>query len=268
LLGEGARITGFASDSPAIVVDDDKRTLLSSLLPLRSPDDGGAGIVSTRLDETSAGFEPANALTSIALGDRAGDAASLPGAGVSVSPLGGAPTADGVQLGSDKVFYANTARDTDFVVAALPAGVETFSVLRSEESPAEQGLKLDLPAGATLESSPDGAGVSIVNDDKVIGQVSPASAIDANGKAVPVSESVVGDEVRLRVDRTGDVAYPILVDPTITLSQIYWDTSGSSVSLAGWSWKTTNSNGFTSSTNGGWGRGLYSMVKAQSITSG
>jgi len=268
LLGEGARITGFASDSTAVVVDGDKRTLLSSLLPLRSPDGDGAGIVSTGLDETSGGFEPANALTSITVGDEAGVAASFARAGVSVSPLGGAPGADGVRLGSDKVFYANIARDTDFVVAALPAGVETFAVLRSSESPAEQGLKVGLPAGATLERSPDGAGVSIVKDGRVMAQVSPASAVDANGNNVPVSESVVGDTVRISVDRSGDVAYPILVDPTITLSQTYWDTTGSTVSLAGWSWKTTNPNGFLSSTNGGWGRGLYSMVKAQLLASG
>ncbi|MCX6388606.1 MAG: amidase domain-containing protein [Solirubrobacterales bacterium] len=268
LLGEGARIAGFASDSTAVVVDGDKRTLLSSLLPLRSPDGDGAGIVSTGLDETSGGFEPANALTSITVGDEAGVAASFARAGVSVSPLGGATGADGVRLGSDKVFYANTARDTDFVVAALPAGAETFSILRSEESPAEQGLKVGLPAGATLERSPDGAGVSIVKDGRVMAQVSPASAVDANGNNVPVSESVVGDTVRISVDRSGDVAYPILVDPTITLSQTYWDTTGSTVSLAGWSWKTTNPNGFLSSTNGGWGRGLYSMVKAQPLASG
>ena len=267
VLPSGSHIAGYASDSTAIVEGAGGRTLLTSLIPLRSPDEpsGVKAPVSTTLEAGAGGFAPANPLTPVLIPEDLGDGVSLGRVGVSVTPLG-VDKADGRRVGSDKVFFANATSDTDVVVAALPDGVETFSQIRSSDSPADQGLRLDLPPGASLQKASDGLGEVIKQDGVVIARISPASAVDANGTNVPVSESVHGDTVSIRVDDSDSgVKYPIMLDPTITVDSRYWDTGTSSSSLAGWEYKTTNVNAFSSSTSGGWGRGLYSLVRAGMI---
>ncbi len=267
VLPTGSHIAGYASDSTALVDGVNGRTLLTSLLPLRSPD-GSSGAktpVSTTLESSDGGYEPVNALTPLEIPQDLGDGVSLQRVGITVTPVG-VESADGRRVGGDKVFFANSTTDTDVVVGALPDGVETFSQIRSTDSPDEQGLKFELPPGASLEKSPDGPGEVIERDGVVLARVSPASAVDANGVNVPVSEVVHGDTVSIRVDDTNTrVQYPILLDPTVTVDSRLWDTGTSGTSLVGWEYKTTNINAFSSSTSGAWGRGLYSLVHAGMI---
>ena len=267
VLPGGSRIAGYASDSTAIVDGPGGRMLLTSLLPLRSPDGPGdvKAPVSTSLEARTGGYEPANPLTPVVIPSDLGDGVGLGRVGVGVTPIG-VESADGTRLGSDKVFFANVAADTDVVVGALPDGVETFTQIRSADSPAEQGLRLTLPSGASLERAPDGFGEVVKRDGVVIARVSPASAVDASGRDVPVSESVHGDVVSIHVDDSDSgVRYPILLDPTVTVDSRLWDTGTSSTSLVGWEYKTTNLSAFSSSTSGGWGRGLYSLAHAGMI---
>lgn len=267
VLAGGDRVAGYASDSTALVDGRGGRTLLSSLLPLRSPDgpDGVKSAVSTSLEARPDGFDVANPLTEVSIPTELGDGVSLDRVGVSVTPVG-VESADGRRLGGDKVFYANAATDTDFVVAALPDGFETFAQIRSADSPDNQGLRFNLPAGARLEASPDGFGAVIKRGADVLARVSPASAVDASGNSVAVTESVSGNTVNIRVDaRDSAVQYPIMLDPTITVDSQYWDRGTSTSSLAGWEYRSTNPNAFGSSTSGAWGRGLYSLVRAGAI---
>ena len=261
------RVLGFASDSTLVVDGPGGRSLVSSLLPLRSPD-GSSGAkqpLSTDLQRVASGFAPDNALVGVSIPTDLADGVDFTRIGVAVVPVGSG-AADGVRVGTDKVFYGNALRDTDVVVAALPSGVETFTQIRSKDSPAEQGLRFVLPPGASLQVSPDGAGAEVVRGGSVIARVSPAAAVDANGVQVPVSMSVDGDVVSLKVDDSkSGLEYPILLDPTISVDSRLWDVPVSGLSLGGWQYRTTNWNLFSSSTSGAWGPGLYSLVHAGSI---
>ncbi len=269
VLPESSRIVGYASDSTAIVEGPSGRSLLASLLPLRSPDGGPVKEpVSTDLERVAGGFEPANALSEVSIPADVGDGVGLDRVGITVTPVG-VDGADGVRVADDKVFYANARTDTDLMVAALPTGVETFAQIRSARSPNNQSLRFALPAGASLRSGAGGVGAEVVRGGAVLARVSPAVAVDANGLNVPVSMGVSGDTVDLRVDDSvAGVEYPIMLDPTISVDSRFLDVPTSSQSFMGWEFRSSNPNAFTSSTSGAWGRGLYSLARASAMASG
>src|SRR6202035_2772727 len=108
------------------------------------------------------------------------------------------------------------ARDTDFIVEPLPAGVEASWQLRSQNSPSENSLVFTLPAGASLRLNPvvqDEA--EVVEEGRMLLLIPPALAREADGSSLPVSYSVNGNILTTHVNLSGSVAFPVLVDPVI-----------------------------------------------------
>ena len=61
------------------------------------------------------------------------DGIDLHGLNVTITPGGADDAAERQLVGSDKLFYADVADDTDFIAASTSTGVETFWQLRRRE---------------------------------------------------------------------------------------------------------------------------------------
>ena len=125
-------------------------------------------------------------------------------------------------------------------------GVELFDMLRSPASPEQLRFHIDLPTGASLHPDP-GGGVNIVDGDGVIlGTISRPHALDAQGSEVPVAMSVEGSSIEISVPhRDEEFAYPILVDPEVTIEQNWgqpgWYDGVKLQGLAAWTWYSNSS---------------------------
>lgn len=162
------------------------------------------------------------------------------GGGVALGGLGFVPThstedAPAVAF-ADKAYFANTQKDTDFMVSAVPFGAEASWVLRSVQSPERLGLDLRLARGESLIVDPDRpAGAAVKRAGETIARIAPPTAVDADGKAVPASYDLAGSELRVKVDhRDRDLKYPLIVDPYFAV--IYGrGPNGNPNTFAGWS---------------------------------
>ena len=155
------------------------------------------------------------------------------GSGVTVAPASAA-TSEAPEPVGDQVMFANTAKDTDYMVEPLPGGtgVEVAWQLRSQSSPESNALTFRLPLGARLQMSakvPGGA--EIVQGDATLAVIPPASAHDADGSQLLVTYTVSGNTLSTHVNLNGDVDFPVLVDPDI--NGYYGEASSASV-WSGW----------------------------------
>jgi hypothetical protein len=134
-------------------------------------------------------------------------------------------------------FYGDVAQDTDFVAKPVLGGVETFAVLRSPASPEQLRLRLGgAPDTAVRAASPDtGGGFVLSSGDRDLAAISPPQAWDAQHRPVTVETTVDGNELVLRVDhRDQDVAYPIVVDPTVVDTCWAWVDLSSGCQVDAW----------------------------------
>ena len=148
--------------------------------------------------------------------------------------VGAADSAASVE--SDKAIYTDALLDTDYTVAALPEGVETFLQLRSEDSPEEVRFRFSVPEGGSLRltgnplSKKGPVGAQVVKDGQVLQTITPPAASDAEGAAVPVRYAIEDNDLILRVNhRDRDLMYPLLVDPVV-------DEFGKAGTAYGWGW--------------------------------
>ncbi|MDQ3729430.1 MAG: hypothetical protein M3355_07545, partial [Actinomycetota bacterium] len=215
LVGSG-RLLGFTDDFTMRVDPGAGRRaqLVVSTVPLRArSDDGVKRSVDLGLQEGESGFAPANPLVDAYLPKRLKDGIRLSQQGVTVVPeqLEGSD-AHATKIHDQGLFYSEVELDTDLVVTTVNAGFETFTQLRSVESPERQRFRLKLPAGAELR--PYAGGAEVVKDGRRVMLVHPPSASDAQGQSVPVELKVAGEVIELSIaHRDRDLAYPIQVDP-------------------------------------------------------
>jgi Domain of unknown function (DUF6531) len=225
-LPAGQRITAFPSGNVAsVALGEGKHGVVESLEPMAVEGSSGQRVpIDLSLTEAEGAFHPATPLVNVQIPKRLSEGVQLPGVGVSLTPvdaqslpLGGS---EGVVDGAT-VFYASTQPDTDAVIKPVTLGFEADTVLRSVESPEQLSFRVGLPAGASLVAPGNGSGpVEVLDEGAVLAVVSPPSAQDAAGTAVPISVSVSGDTLTLTVDhRAGSYEYPIEVDPTVTDSR-------------------------------------------------
>lgn len=245
-------------DGPSVIVE--------SSLPLRTRDDSGdLEEVDARLEERDSGFRPRNGLAATHVPKRLADGLEFSDIGVSVKPENAGEASD-AELVDGKPFFANSDADTDFFVGSLPAGLEAFWQLRSEDSPQSLRLNFDLPDGAGLDEVADGAIEVVDRDGQALARVAAPTARDADGEPVAVSQSVDADSVVVEIDhRSGDWAYPILVDPAITEDFRKWSTNPN-LDFTGfakysnrpaWGTRSPSSGYKFTMGNGAFGRGLY-----------
>ena len=194
----------------ARVERDGVRQLLTSNLPLAVPTDDDASPVDLSLRSRGDAFVPSQPLVPLTLPRRLGSGAALPD-GVRLSPA--ARDADGYRV-EGSVVYPQAADDTDLIFRPVPAGVELFAVLRSQESPEILDVEVD-GQGIRLRRISDGSeAIEVVRGDTVLGRIGRLAAVDASGKSLETSTEIDGTTLRLRVrHRDADVEYPLLADP-------------------------------------------------------
>lgn len=200
-----------------------EKSILQSTVPLETENAAGdVKPVDLSLAADGAGFRTRNALVDLRVSRRSRGGVAFADGGFSVAPGGGSDAA--AAESSDRVFFANTQTDADFVVAPRPAGAELAWQLRSPASPERLALDVELPAGAVLRRAqtdhpipgdPPSA-FEIAKGDDAIGYIQPPNAYDADGVPVPSAAAIDGDSIVVTVKhRDGDYRYPLFVDPEV-----------------------------------------------------
>jgi hypothetical protein len=218
--GIGEHLVRYAGDHAVGVVDGaGRRSIVSSFWPLRVPDGSGGKVpVDLSLNQQGSVLIPARPITPVRISKHVDDGISIGQDGVGISPVDSAGAAvsgaDG-RIEGGSAFFSNVPADTDFIARPQPLGVETFFQLRSAQSPEQVGLRVQLPAGATLVGRSDPAtAAEVVRGGQVLVGIASPVATDADGANVPVSTTVAGDRVAISVShRGGDWKYPIMVAP-------------------------------------------------------
>ncbi len=230
-------INGSPSDHP---------TLLESAVPLRAQDESGkVNPIDLSLESSEGELQSANPLVEVGIPFQLGDGISLPETGVEIDLPGVLDRS--VSMTEDATaLYPNVAEDSDFVVAPTPEGVETFSQLRSADTPRIQTYELTLPQGARLKETSDG-GAEVLDDEEPIMEVPAPTAIDAEGGSVPVSLKVDGNSLIIATTPDIDTAYPILVDPYFQVYTFGQTGAQGKPDFTGWSAFNTNSGAFATS---------------------
>jgi hypothetical protein len=213
-LAPGTRITRFIDDHTARIERNGRRGLLESSLPLRTAGPGGHKVaIDIGLAKRGGRFVPRRPLVRTTFGTHAGDGLALAGL-VSAVPAtaAGRSATRALRLGTDRLFYANTAADTDFIAESTLLGFEAYWQLRSPTSPERHVLRQTLAPGVKLRQREQT--VYIIRDGHVAGRILPPQASDAAGRPVQVSQLLRGRELDLFVShRRAGVRYPVLVDP-------------------------------------------------------
>jgi RHS repeat-associated protein len=209
------RVVRYLNAHRALVRTPQGLRVESSTVPLRVASGSGVQLpVDLDLTARGGGFAPVTPLAALSIAADSGGGVSVGSDGLRLTLLG-ADVAGSVVGGQD-VFYGDVGADADAMVAPTVSGVDLSLLLRSRLSPEQFRYRVALPEGATLAAVDGGAVVS--RGGVVLARVPAPSARDAQGSVVPVTMGVAGDELLLTVRHRGmDVAYPLLVDPTVTV---------------------------------------------------
>ncbi len=249
-LPAGQKIVSFLSANAAsLELPGGLKGVVYSEAPIAAEGSGGRYVpIDLSLTQSAdGGWEPKVPVAGIQvlIPKRLADGPSLATSGVGLIPvneqgvaLGGA---EGVEDGAS-VFYGDTealgVTDVDTVVKPNILGLSTETILRSQRSPERLFFRVSLPSGASLVADHSG-GADVVYAGQVIAMVLPAKARDAEGTEVPVSSSVSGDMLVLKVEhQPGEYRMPIDVDPIVSEGQ----SMGRYQMGRGW-WFSANSPG-------------------------
>jgi hypothetical protein len=209
------------AETEVVEIEEGDGEIVESSVPVES-DLGGKGEqpVDLAIEPEGSDYAPENPLTEVTLPASAEGPIELQD-GLEVA-MPASDDHEAEHLGAMNLFYPETETTTDTLVSPLAGGVEVFEQLRSPESPEQFRFELGLPTGATLQMREDGGAEVRSSSEEPIAQVPPPSAVDAQGVSVPVTMSLEEDSLLLEVPHASeDLAYPILVDPTLEEERIY-----------------------------------------------
>ena len=210
----GQEIDSFPAADMAVV--DNPGSAPSALVqsfgtPLRAPEAGAQAPLDGDLVAEGDHYEVENAPVETELPAEAQDPIEIPGTGVGVD-VDAAASAE-AEVISDKVVIPNSHPDTTTVLLPAALGTDVVYLVNSAAAPELYSIDLDLPSGATLESSAGGA-AEIVSAGEAILSVEAPTAFDAEGTEVPVHYEISGSRLDVFVNhRSGDFLYPLTVDP-------------------------------------------------------
>ncbi|HEV2790501.1 MAG TPA: hypothetical protein VGV69_04300, partial [Solirubrobacterales bacterium] len=257
----------------ADVTSEGDTQLLESSLPVQAEnEEGELEKVDLSLEETAAGWEPANPLVEVEIGAEVEEGVEVGDEGVTITQVGAEESA-ARPLGDKNVFFGEVEEgtDTDLLVSPVSGGVELFDLLRSVDSPETLRFHIDVPQGGELRADGTGGAEVAAGDGMIVGMVPAPHAVDAQGTQVPVSLEVEGSSIVLGVEhREMDLAYPILVDP-LYQDWGWWYENKNLQGLPAWGWSESQSgwihHGYSSTSWPGKG-GLFISTQPGSLPSG
>lgn len=206
-------VTGYVNDYEAVVDGPEGQRFVNSTVPLAVlSGNGRRQPVDLHLKRTARGYASIRAAHDLSIARRFTSGVVLAPSGIRVAMEG--QNVSGASMAGDGVFFGRVAPDTDAVTTPTISGVELFTMLRSRQSPQQLVYSFVLPPGARLRSV-RGA-VEVLRANRVLAKIPAPTAADAQGQNVPVTNTVVGNRLVLHVaHRRHDLAYPVLVDPSI-----------------------------------------------------
>lgn len=221
----GAHVSRYSSANTAeIVLAGGRRGVVDSIAPVATRTSSGHYLpVDLGLRRFAGGFAAVNSAANVRFPSSLQSGVQLVSDGISLTPIDGAGRAlrGTGQLDGSAVIYANTQTDADTAVKATPLGFESFDLLRSTRSPQTMAYRVGIPGGATLSRLGHGMGFAVILAGKAVGMIPAPTAVDAEGTTVPVSTTLTGRTLRLKIaHRSGDYRYPIAVDPTVVDSNL------------------------------------------------
>jgi hypothetical protein len=156
----------------------------------------------------------------VSLPATAGGVAQIGDLGLRLAPAGS--DSAGV-IADQSVVYPNVSTDTDLVARATSIGLAVGWSIRTPDASREVRMPLDLPGGVRPVVTRTGEVQLLDRNDRLFGNVSIATARDADNASVPVQMAVEGSTIVYRVEHAaGKVAYPITLDPTVSVD---WRTT-------------------------------------------
>ena len=204
--------------------------VVESTLPIRAPEGGSQELLDADLEAERDHFEVANAIVESEIADDPAEGIKIPELDLGVVPVSD-PNAETTVV-EDKVIVANSAVDTDTLIAPTALGTSINYLIRSADAPEVERLELELPKGAVLMRHPDDT-ITIQEGSEIIGQIEAPSAVDSVGQPVEVAYdlSSSGSEVEVEVShRDQGFVYPIHVDPVVGVAAQYpWSSGQSSI---------------------------------------
>ncbi len=206
------RVVRYIGNERAIVDTAHGMKSVMSTVPLRvSSRSGKKQPVSLRLVQNHAGFAPKAPLSSISIARNSRAGVEVGSEGLQLTLVGKAVS--GQLISDSSVFFGEVGTDMDAVVTPVLRGADLMAVLRSKLSPSTISYRVSLPSGAVLRASAGGAVVARGND--VLARIPAPDARDAQGVLVPVTMQVVKNRLILGIQQSENLAYPVLVDPTV-----------------------------------------------------
>ncbi len=133
----------------------------------------------------------------------------------------GLPTESGASAQvaeSGTITYGDSGNDVATGVRVFDSGVQVSTVLESPQADHSFTYPLTLPAGAHIESTPDGGVVFLGGDGTLVGGFAPPWAKDSEGKDVGTRYEIRGDSVVQHVDAA--TSYPVVADPYLWVDLI------------------------------------------------
>lgn len=240
VLPRGQRIVRFlGADAAQLALPGGRRAIVESLQPMaHRVGHSGFAPIDLALHADGSGYRPLNSATSVQIPTRLSAGVQIPGSGMSLTPVGvhGAPLSgsQGILDGAS-VVYANTQVDADTLVKPTVSGFRVDALLRSSDSPETLDYKVGVPRGSRLVMDRGSGIVNVIDTGRTVASVVSPSALDSEGTVVPVSMSVHGSTVSVRVDRNGgSYRYPIEVDPELKVEDP--EVGPSSTNSGNWEW--------------------------------
>jgi len=180
---DGRAIRVFGRNA-ALVQMGRRRVLIRSVSPIVVPDGKRRPLVlSMAIKNTGKTFAPAHSTMSVSVSKDLRQGINLKQA--SVRPATDQAGRRAPKVVGDRIFFANTAPDTDFSVQPTPMGVETFWDLRSVRSPLDNSLDFKLRPGMYLRFSQNvPGGVEVMAGRAPQFFIPPPAIRDADGLAV------------------------------------------------------------------------------------
>lgn len=239
------------SPTEALVSIGGETVLLESSLPVQvEEEDGKLHKVELGLEAAEGGgYVSANPLVDVSLPESAAQPISVGDEGLALTYEEGKAESSASLLDEEDLFLAEADRDTSLLLSPVSAGVEISAQLLSADSPEQLRFAVSLPDGAKLDATDDGGAAVVGSKGETLDRVTPPSAVDAQGTAIPASLEVAGDTIILSIPhRKLSVAYPIDVDPTIEEAWVVPNLLGI------WHWQEAGTAGGANSYLGAFGR--------------